>query len=339
MLRWVRERGFNLRHVLVVGEGEGLVRVVERIDWYPELGLRVCGIVTRDGLPLSNRSSEHVQSKLVVGSYDDLPALIANGGVDEVLLALPRAEQHELTRLLDRIQDETVDIRLLPDLQDYVTFGCKLEHLDGVPIVRLNDAPMVGWGSLGKRCFDLVVSAIALVVLLPFLLLVAAAIKLTSPGPAIYSQERMGLDGRSFSILKFRSMKVNSDIAAGSGQGWTTQNDDRRTAVGIFLRKTSIDELPQLWNVLIGDMSLVGPRPERPMFVHQYRHEIPHYMLRHKVKAGLTGWAQVNGWRGDTSIKSRIECDLYYIQNWSLTLDLKIVLMTFWKGFVNKNAY
>jgi exopolysaccharide biosynthesis polyprenyl glycosylphosphotransferase len=175
------------------------------------------------------------------------------------------------------------------------------------------------------------------VVLLPLLLLIAASIKLISPGPVIYVQERMGLDGRSFSMLKFRSMRP--DAEASTGAVWTRPMDDRRTGLGALLRKTSLDELPQLWNVLRGDMSLVGPRPERPVFVSRFRKEIPHYMLRHKVRAGITGWAQINGWRGNTSLDRRIECDLFYIRNWSYLLDLKILTLTLWKGFVHRNAY
>jgi Undecaprenyl-phosphate glucose phosphotransferase len=336
LLRWVRARGFNLRHVLVVGEADTMARVVERIDWYPELGLRVRGLVTRNGAPPSS-TSEHLRSKPVVGSYADLPALIEQGGVDEVLLALPHSEQHELTALLASIQDETVDIRILPDVQEYLTFGCRLEHIDGVPIMRINDSPVFGWGSLLKRGIDVVASALAVIVLMPLLAAIALGVKLTSPGPILYRQERMGLDGRTFWMLKFRSMRT--DAERDSGAVWASPHDARRTAFGTLLRKTSLDELPQLWNVLAGDMSLVGPRPERPIFVTRFRREIPHYMLRHKVKAGLTGWAQVNGWRGDTSLEKRIDCDLYYIQNWSIALDIKIVFLTLWKGFVNKNAY
>jgi exopolysaccharide biosynthesis polyprenyl glycosylphosphotransferase len=180
-------------------------------------------------------------------------------------------------------------------------------------------------------------SALALVVLSPLLFLIAALVKLTSPGPVLYSQERMGLDGRSFRMWKFRSMRV--DAEARTGAVWAQASDGRRTAFGTFLRKTSLDELPQLWNVLRGDMSLVGPRPERPVFVQRFRKEIPYYMLRHKVQAGITGWAQVNGWRGNTSLDRRIECDLFYIRNWSYALDLKILTLTLWKGFIHKNAY
>jgi exopolysaccharide biosynthesis polyprenyl glycosylphosphotransferase len=182
-----------------------------------------------------------------------------------------------------------------------------------------------------------VLSAVALVVLSPLLFLIGLLVKLGSPGPAIYSQERLGINGRSFRMLKFRSMRV--DAESKTGAVWCSPSDDRRTALGTFLRKTSLDELPQLWNVLCGDMSLVGPRPERPVFVDQFRKEIPNYMLRHKVHAGITGWAQVNGWRGNTSLNARIECDLFYIRNWSYLLDLKILLLTIWKGFINKNAY
>jgi exopolysaccharide biosynthesis polyprenyl glycosylphosphotransferase len=206
-----------------------------------------------------------------------------------------------------------------------------------VPIMLLNDSPMGGWRALLKRMLDIFFAGCALVILAPVLALIACLVKLTSPGPVLYSQERMGLDGRSFEMLKFRSMRADAEVD--SGAVWARQNDDRRTALGTFLRQSSLDELPQFWNVFVGDMSLVGPRPERPVFVGRFRHEIPHYMLRHKVKTGLTGWAQVNGWRGNTSLKNRLECDLYYIQNWSLLLDLKILALTFWKGFVNKNAY
>jgi exopolysaccharide biosynthesis polyprenyl glycosylphosphotransferase len=206
-----------------------------------------------------------------------------------------------------------------------------------MPVVRLNDSPMIGLAALAKRATDVVCSFILLLALSPLLLLIAAVVKLTSAGPILYNQERMGLDGRTFSMLKFRSMRV--DAEAKTGAVWAQATDARRTRFGTFLRRTSLDELPQLWNVLRGDMSLVGPRPERPVFVRKFRSEIPHYMLRHKVKAGITGWAQVNGWRGNTSLESRIECDLFYIKNWSYVMDLKILTMTLWRGFFSKNAY
>jgi len=212
-----------------------------------------------------------------------------------------------------------------------------IEDFEGVPIIHLRESPLFGWNGVLKRGLDLVVGGVALVVLSPVLMIVASAVKLTSPGPTLLRQERMGLDGRAFSMLKFRTMR--SDAEAESGPVWATPDDDRRTRVGAVLRRFSLDELPQLFNVLRGDMSLVGPRPERPVFVETFRHRIPGYMLRHKVKAGMTGWAQINGWRGNTSLEKRIEYDLYYIERWSLGFDLAILLKTIWRGFLSKQAY
>lgn len=330
--RALRKRGFNQRRVLLVGEGQSAESLISRIQSYPELGLSFVGAVTDDGSP-----AEAVNGTPVVGHFSEITGLIERWRADEVIIALPLAQQNEVTRLLELLKDETLDVRLVPDVQAYATLGCNVEDFDGVPVLRLNDSPLFGWHAAAKRCTDVVVSAVALVILSPLLLLIAALVKLTSKGPVLYCQERMGLDGRTFPMFKFRSMK--SDAEARSGAVWAQKTDDRRTVFGTILRKTSLDELPQLWNVLRGEMSLVGPRPERPVFVQQFRHEIPHYMLRHKVKAGITGWAQVNGWRGNTSLNRRIECDLYYIQNWSYALDLKILSLTLWKGFVHKNAY
>ena len=330
--RAMRLRGFNQRHIVIAGEGEAVERLVERIDAFPELGLRVRGVVTHEQSP-----SVGVAGKPVLGHFAQIAEVIAQAKADEVLIALPWSQQDEVSRLLDLLKDETVDVRLVPDVHAYVTLGCEVEDFDGVPVVRINDSPLIGWYAAGKRVTDVVVATIALVVLSPLLLIIAALVKFTSPGPVLYEQERMGLDGRTFQMLKFRSMRM--DAEASTGAVWAREVDNRRTLLGTILRKTSLDELPQLWNVLRGEMSLVGPRPERPVFVDQFRKEIPHYMLRHKVKSGITGWAQVNGWRGNTSLRRRIECDLYYIQNWSYGLDLKILTLTLWKGFVNKNAY
>jgi Undecaprenyl-phosphate glucose phosphotransferase len=330
--RALRLRGFNQRHIVIAGEGEAVERLVDRIDAFPELGLRVRGMVTHEHSP-----SVGVAGKPVLGHFAQIAEVITQVKADEVLIALPWSQQDEVSRLLELLKDETVDVRLVPDVHAYVTLGCEVEDFDGVPVVRINDSPLIGWYAAAKRLTDVVVAAIALVVLSPLLLLIAALVKLTSPGPVLYEQERMGLDGRTFQMLKFRSMRM--DAEASTGAVWAREADNRRTLLGTILRKTSLDELPQLWNVLRGEMSLVGPRPERPVFVDQFRKEIPHYMLRHKVKSGITGWAQVNGWRGNTSLRRRIECDLYYIQNWSYALDLKILTLTLWKGFVNKNAY
>jgi Undecaprenyl-phosphate glucose phosphotransferase len=331
-LRGMRARGYNLRHVLAVGEGPTLELLIQRLDAFPELGLRVVGVVTSEGSDVKS-----LAGKRVLGNFRHIREVIARVKADEVLISLEASRQHEVDVVLDLLQDETIDIRLAPDLHRYVTLGCEVEDFDGMPVVRLNDSPLVGSAAYAKRFTDLLLSLLALLTFAPVMLLVALLIKLTSRGPVLYGQERMGLDGRTFRMLKFRSMRVDAETRGGAV--WASAGDARCTAIGALLRKTSLDELPQFWNVLRGDMSLVGPRPERPVFVSQFRGEIPHYMLRHKVKSGITGWAQVNGWRGNTSLRARIECDLFYIKNWSLSLDLKILTMTVWKGFVHKNAY
>jgi Undecaprenyl-phosphate glucose phosphotransferase len=331
-LRAMRKRGMNLRHVLAVGEGPAIEHLIFRLDRFPELGLRVRGVLVHE-----SSTAQAVRDKPVLGKFKDISEVIRREQVDQILIALPRHQSTDLDRVLAAIQDETVDIQLVPDVHEFVTLGCEIEDFDGLPIVNLNDSPLAGWGALAKRATDVFVAMAALVILAPLMLLIAVAVKLTARGPVFYTQERMGLDGRTFRMLKFRSMRA--DAEAKTGAVWAQAGDDRRTPIGAFLRATSLDELPQFWNVFRGDMSLVGPRPERPVFVTQFRGEIPHYMLRHKVKAGITGWAQVNGWRGNTSLDRRIECDLYYIRNWSYGLDWKILLLTLWKGFINKNAY
>lgn len=316
-VRIIHRSGKLTRSILAVGEGKSLEELIHRLERFPELGFRLVGTVS--------------------GDYSKLSDYLKKNQVDQVLVALPHHQSAQLEQVLSAIKDETIDIKLVPDLQAYIALGCEVEEFDGIPILNLNDSPLEGWWFVAKRVTDIVLSLIALVILSPIMLLVALAIKLTSRGPILYSQERMGLDGRVFRMYKFRSMKV--DAESKTGAVWAQQNDDRRTPIGTFLRTTSLDELPQFWNVFVGDMSLVGPRPERPVFVSQFRGEIPHYMLRHKVKAGITGWAQINGWRGNTSLERRIECDLYYIRNWSYLFDLKILFYTLWRGFIHKNAY
>ena len=331
-LRSLRQKGYNLRHLIAVGEGPAIETLVQRMDKFPELGLRVLGVVTHE-----TSTAKSVAGKPVMGHFGELRRVIHRNSADQILIALPRNQYTDMDRILDQLRDETIDIQLVPDVHEYVTLGCEIEDFDGLPIVNLNDSPLNGWGGILKRWTDIMVAFVALLVLSPVLVLIAIAVKLTSRGPIFFKQERMGLDGRTFQMLKFRSM--NRDAESATGAVWAQPSDDRRTMIGAFLRATSLDELPQFWNVFCGDMSLVGPRPERPVFVHQFRKDIPHYMLRHKVKSGITGWAQVNGWRGNTSLDRRIECDLFYIRNWSYSLDWKILLMTLWKGFINKNAY
>ena len=331
-LRWARRKGYNLRHVIAVGEGGSIETLVARMQRFPELGLSVVGVVIHEDSQVTS-----VAGRPVLGTFGQIGDIVHRTRADQVLIALPRQQYGDLDRILNSLKDETVDLQLVPDVHEYVTLGCEIEDFDGLPIVNLNDSPLSGWGAIAKRLTDLIFSSITLVVITPVLAVLAVMIKFSSKGPIFYTQERMGLDGKTFQMYKFRSMRTDAELD--SGAVWAMPEDSRRTVFGTFLRATSLDELPQFWNVFRGDMSLVGPRPERPVFVHQFRKEIPHYMLRHKVKAGITGWAQVNGWRGNTSLDRRIECDLYYIRNWSYTLDWKILALTLWKGFVNKNAY
>jgi Undecaprenyl-phosphate glucose phosphotransferase len=331
-LRALRKRGISLRHVLAIGEGGSIESLITKLDKFPELGLRVAGVVVAE-----DSQARTVAGKPVIGRFGQVADLIRTMEIDQVVIALPRRQYGDLDAILGTLRDETIDIQIVPDVHEYVTLGCEVEDFGGLPIVNLNDSPLDGWGAIAKRFTDMAVAAAALLALSPVMVLIALLVKATSRGPVLFGQERMGLDGRTFRMIKFRSMQVNAEQATGAV--WAQPKDERRTGLGSFLRMTSLDELPQLWNVLWGDMSLVGPRPERPVFVHQFRKDVPNYMLRHKVKAGITGWAQINGWRGNTSLQHRIECDLYYIRNWSYLLDWKIMALTFWKGFVNKNAY
>ncbi len=332
LLRAIRKRGYNLRYVLLVGEGNLVKDMSYFINRFPELGFRVAGVATS-----KNSKATLVYKSPVIGHYSEIPNLIRKHSIDQVIIALPRNDYGMLDQILRDLKDETVDIRLIPDIHEYITLGCEIEDFDGYPIVNINHSPLQGWGSVTKRWTDIALASIAILTLSPLFILIAALVKLNSKGPVLFSQERMGLDGRTFRMFKFRSMGTNAESKTGAV--WAKENDSRRTWIGALIRATSLDELPQLWNVLRGEMSLVGPRPERPVFVSQFKEEIPSYMLRHKVKAGITGWAQVNGWRGNTSLERRIECDLYYIRNWSYFLDIKILWMTLWKGFFNKNAY
>jgi Undecaprenyl-phosphate glucose phosphotransferase len=330
--RLLQRRGYRTSKVLLIGEGRPLELLVGRITRFPELGLHITGVLT----PEASAATE-VAAQPVLGHFGDVARALRDTGAHKVLIALPRQQWAEMERILEAIKDETVDIQIVPDLHEYATLGCAVEDFDGLPIVSLNESPLLGWRAAVKRFTDVVLAALALALGAPVFLLIAIAVKLTSRGPVFYAQERMGLDGRTFKMYKFRSMRIDAEAATGAV--WAKAGDDRRTPIGSFLRATSLDEIPQFWNVLVGNMSLVGPRPERPVFVNQFRHQISHYMLRHRVKSGVTGWAQVNGWRGNTSLDERILCDLYYIRNWSYLFDLKILFLTIWKGFVNRNAY
>jgi Undecaprenyl-phosphate glucose phosphotransferase len=332
LLRLIRQNRAPAANVLLVGYEGALELLIERIFRFPELGWRIAGVL----LPAGSQATT-VAGHPVLGYLDDTQRALRETQAQRVLIALGRQQWAELERVLVSIQDETVDIQVVPDVHEFSTLNCAVEDFDGLPVVSINESPLLGWRAVTKRATDIVLSALALMVGAPVFAFIAVAVKVTSPGPIFYGQERVGLDGRRFKMYKFRSMRV--DAEASSGAIWAKAGDDRRTPIGALLRATSLDELPQFWNVFVGHMSLVGPRPERPVFVNQFRHQISHYMLRHRVKAGVTGWAQVNGWRGDTSLDERILCDLYYIRHWSYLFDLKILFLTVWKGFVNKNAY
>jgi Undecaprenyl-phosphate glucose phosphotransferase len=333
-LRSLRRRGFNLRYVMVVGGGILADEIIERIQAHPEAGLRVRGVLAEGVL-----RTQSVRGVPLLGGYGALKAALHQEGerVDQVIIALPGDQSHVLEKVLADLDDEMVNVHLAPDLLHVMTLRASVENLDGLPIINLRESPMMGWAAVQKRCFDIALSSAALLLLSPLMALIGLAVAASSGRPVFYVQDRMGLDGHVFRMVKFRTMIAGAERE--SGPVWAREKDERRTRLGAFLRRFSLDELPQLWNVLRGDMSLVGPRPERPIFIEEFRREIPGYMLRHRVKAGLTGWAQVHGWRGNTSIHERVEHDLYYIQNWSLGLDLQILLMTLWRRSTRDNAY
>ncbi|MGR3177700.1 MAG: undecaprenyl-phosphate glucose phosphotransferase [Candidatus Anammoxibacter sp.] len=330
---YYRKRTNNQRHVLIVGVEALGNEVLTRLERHPELGLNVVGFLSND----NSNVNEHIDGSKIIGTYKDIKNTIQSHDVELVIIALPLNEHTEVKSILKMLEGETVDIKLVPDFFQFITLRGETEEFDGLTFINVQSSPLFGWNVVNKRIFDTVMSFISIILSLPIMLIVAIIIKLTSKGPIIYKQERMGLDGRVFDMYKFRSMKIGSETE--TGPVWATKDDPRKTWIGKISRATSIDELPQLFNVLKGEMSLVGPRPERTVFIEEFKEKLPRYMLRHKVKAGMTGWAQVNGWRGDTSIEKRIEHDLYYIEHWSIGFDAKIVLLTLWKGFINKNAY
>lgn len=323
VLRRLRRRGLNLRYVLVVGSGELAESVVTRILRRPDAGLRLIGVVAGGAL------GDEVAGAPVIGGVGELKAILHGQRVDQVIVALPRHEAEVFEKVVAELTNEVVDVKVVPDLIHGFGLRSTVESLDGIPVIGLQETALVGWAALGKRLFDLAGAGLLLLLGAPLLGALAAGVWATSGRPIFYSQRRMGHDGRVFEMWKFRSMRRDAEAA---GPGWTVENDPRTTRFGRWIRAHGLDELPQLWNVLRGDMSLVGPRPERPAWIESFRREVPGYMLRHKVRAGMTGWAQVHGWRGDTSIHERLEHDLYYIQKWSLWLDLRILVMTLTRG-------
>ena len=329
-LRFFRKQGYNQRHCLIVGAGKLGQRIARSLSLHPEFGVKVQGYLTRQPQKLG----QTFEGVSVIGLYGDLekyaPAL------DIVFLCLPPEAEPEVEKMLGYLGTTTVEVKVIPSIYEFMTLRAEAEMFEGLPVITLQGSPLYGWNIVLKRSSDLVGSLIALLLTLPMQGLIALLIKLTSPGPVLFKQERMGLDGKPFKMLKFRTMRSDH---AGDHALLTQKDDPRVTSIGRFLRSTSLDELPQFWNVLKGDMSIVGPRPERSWVVEEVRKQIPLYMLKHKMKAGITGWAQVSGWRGDTSLEKRIEFDLYYIEHWSIWLDLKIMWLTIWQGFIHKHAY
>jgi len=287
--------------------------------------------------PEQESSRSHLRGLPVFNASDDLGEVLRKYRIGLVLCAVPYRQYEDLKALLNRLIQETPDVILVPDDFGMFVLRSRAFEYHGLPMISLLESPLSGPDRFLKRALDILTSCILLVFLFPILLGIALLIKLTSPGPVLYRQTRMGMDGNVFKIIKFRTMRTDAEEE--TGPKWAATDDARRTRVGILLRRASLDELPQLFNVLVGEMSLVGPRPERPVFINEFRRTIPNYMLRHRIKAGLTGWAQVHGWRGNTSLRKRIQYDLYYVRNWSILLDIKILVMTLFRGVLNKNAY
>lgn len=331
LIRQARRRGRNLRRVLIVGAGKVGRRLAEAFRQYPLMGYDVVGFLDdrKTGPDILGRTSD---------LSDVMDSLDASGrAIDSVYIALPVQALSQVQDMTDVLSTRLASVCLVPDILQFNLLNSRISEVDGLPVIHLADEPPIAFGHVLKRSFDIVFSALVLLVLSPLFLLITVGVKFSSPGPVLYKQLRMGLNGHQFEILKFRSMPINAE--AKSGPVWARPGEARATGFGSLLRKTSLDELPQFINVLKGDMSVVGPRPERPHFIEEFKNRVPRYMLRHKMKAGITGWAQVHGLRGNTSIEKRIEYDLYYIQNWSLGLDLRIMALTLWRGFVSKNAY
>jgi Undecaprenyl-phosphate glucose phosphotransferase len=333
ILQWMHARGTNVEQILLIGNGVTANKFINRLDRLKSLGIVLKGVIDTG----NNTKSDIPNNIPKLGGIDQLSQVIHAHKIDQVFIALSPEEQHYLPELKELLAEEWVDVRIIPDLGIFRMLNTEVESFEDMPIVTIVQSPMTGWNQVLKRLLDISGAFIALILFAPLMLVIAVVIRLTSTGPSLYGQERMGLDGRTFHALKFRSMHY--DAESQTGAVWASENDERRTKFGIFLRKYSLDELPQLFNVFKGEMSLVGPRPERPVFIEQFKSQIPHYMLRHKVKAGITGWAQINGWRGNTSLEKRIECDLYYIERWSLWFDVKILFLTLFRGFFGSNAY
>lgn len=335
ILRIFRKRGYNTRNVIIVGAGDLGIKVADKIRDNRWSGLELIGFMD-DKAPTGSK----VNGTKVLGKIKELRQVIRDQKIDQIFIALPVQQYSKLLFITSVLSDELVTLRIVPDIYQAITLNAGIEEFDGMPLINLTETPMYGWSVIVKRITDIIVSSTALIGLSPLFIIISLIIKLTSSGPVIFKQKRYGLDGKEIKVYKFRSMSVCED---GSNVSQAKKGDSRITKFGWLLRRTSLDELPQFLNVLQGRMSVVGPRPHAVAHNEEYRKIVKSYMLRHKVKPGITGWAQVNGWRGETDtvdkMEKRVQYDLYYIENWSIWLDIKIILMTIWKGLVNKNAY
>ncbi len=335
MLRFERlwyARGNDLKDVVIIGTNSTARRVHDSITQNPALGYRIVGFFSINGLDQMETAGSDF-----LGRISHVPEYVRKHNIDIVLVSLTYKDHPQLYELVRDCEGLNSEIMMVPDMLELMTSRVRIKELHGIPFINIKGVPLTTWNVIVKRGFDLVVSSVSLVLASPLLGILAVLIKLDSSGPVIYSQERVGLDGRPFRLLKFRTMRANAE--KGTGPVWAQQNDPRKTPIGGFLRRFSLDELPQLWNVMIGDMSIVGPRPERPHFVDQFKKEIPKYLDRHRVKTGMTGWAQVNGLRGNAPIEERTKFDVYYVENWSLVFDLKIILKTVRAVIFGKDAY
>ncbi len=337
VIRWVlshiRSRGYNVKHIILVGYSRAAEEYISRIKANPQWGYVVRGILD-DKVP---RGTQYKGVK-VIGTIDNLSMILPVSDLDEIAVTLSLSDYDRLEELVGMCEKSGVHTKFIPDYNSLIPNKPYTEDLNGLPVINIRYIPLTNtFNAIVKRLFDIVSSLAALIILSPFLLIVAIIIKCTSKGPVIFKQERIGLHNKPFNMYKFRTMYVQDTEE--EVKAWTTRNDPRVTKVGKFFRRTSIDELPQLFNILKGDMSVVGPRPERPQFVEKFREEIPRYMIKHQVRPGLTGWAQINGFRGDTSIRKRIDYDIYYIENWSFGFDIKIIFLTVFRGLINENAY
>lgn len=332
-LRSIRRKGYNQKHILLVGYSKAAEQYIDRIKQNPQWGYSIRGILD------DNKARGTIYKGVkVIGSIDNLTFILPENKLDEIAITLGLEEYYKLEKIVAQCEKSGVHTKFIPDYGNIIPTRPYTEDLLGLPVINIRYVPLSNtFNAMIKRLTDIVGSLICIVIFSPVMLISAILVKTTSSGPLIFKQERVGLHNEKFMMYKFRTMYVQSEEE--EKKGWTQKNDPRVTKVGAFLRKTSLDEFPQLFNVLKGDMSLVGPRPERPQYVEKFREEIPRYMIKHQVRPGMTGWAQVNGYRGDTSIRKRIEHDLYYIENWTLGLDMKILFLTVFKGFINKNAY